>query len=87
MAARYGLTEAHLDPGLDDHDFPAVRMASNANPRLLEALLSHGWQLSPFYRPGNLGLAMRYGPNSYMDGRVGGIYDSPYFELSSRANW
>ncbi|KAL8862690.1 MAG: hypothetical protein Q9178_001188 [Gyalolechia marmorata] len=77
MAAQYGLIEADLDPGLDGHDFPAVRMASNANPRLLEALLSHGWQLSPFYRPDNLGLAMRYGPNAYMDGRVDGIYDSP----------
>ncbi|KAL8757942.1 MAG: hypothetical protein Q9199_001854 [Rusavskia elegans] len=77
MADQYGLTETDLDPGLDGHDFPAVRMASNASPRLLEALLSHGWQLSPFYRPDNLGLAMRYGPNAYMDGRVDGVYDSP----------
>ncbi|KAL8805948.1 MAG: hypothetical protein Q9223_004999 [Gallowayella weberi] len=77
MADQYGLTEADLEPGLDGHDFPAVRMAGNANPRLLEALLSHGWQLSPFYRPDNLGLAMRYGPNAYMKGTSDGIYDSP----------
>ncbi|KAL8806036.1 MAG: hypothetical protein Q9182_001568 [Xanthomendoza sp. 2 TL-2023] len=77
MTDQHGLTEADLEPGFDGYDFPAVRMAGMANPRLLEAMLSHGWQLSPFYRFNDNGLAMRYGPNAYMNGRSDGIYDSP----------
>ena len=78
MADQHSLTETDLQPGFDGHDFPAVKMASNADPRPLEALLSHGWQSSPLNSPNeDSGLARRYGPNAYMDGRADGVYDSP----------
>ena len=91
MADQHDLTGADLQPGFDGHDFPAVKMASTQDPHLLEALLSHGWQSSPLYSPNNeySGLASRYGPNAYMDGRAHGIYDSPLLraiESSQLAN-
>ena len=72
------LAQEDLDPGLDGHDFPAVRAAGNPNPAILSTLLLRGWQESPFYNtdPANA-LALRYGPNAYMDGSLHGIYDSP----------
>ncbi|KAL8671164.1 MAG: hypothetical protein Q9168_004341 [Polycauliona sp. 1 TL-2023] len=77
MADTHGLTEADVDAGLEGGEPPAVRMASSPNPNLLEALLSHGWSLSPYYHPDSPSLARRYGPNAYMTGRVDGVYDSP----------
>ena len=72
------LTQEDLDPGLDGHDFPAVKAAGNPNSAVLSNLLLRGWQQSPFYNtePTNA-LALRYGPNAYMDGSLHGIYDSP----------
>ncbi len=78
MNESYVLTQEDLDPGLDGHDFPAVKAAGNVNPAVLSSLLSSGWQKSPFYNtePNNA-LALRYGPNAFMDGFLHGIYDSP----------
>ena len=72
------LTQEDLDPGLDGHDFPAVKAAGNPTSAVLSNLLLRGWQESPFYNtePANA-LALRYGPNAYMDGSLHGIYDSP----------
>ena len=68
MNESYVLTQEDLDPGLDGHDFPAVKVAGNVDPAVLSSLLSCGWQKSPFYNtePNNA-LALRYGPNAFMD--------------------
>ena len=80
MNESYVLTQEDLDPGLDGHDFPAVKAAGNVDPAVLSSLLSCGWQKSPFYNtePNNA-LALRYGPNAFMDG----LASSTRHQLSS----